>query len=101
LDADKLPAGSYGSPVSTPTPTYGAVQPPARSTQTPAYPPVEAAPLPPAPVVRTHTAVRGDTYWSLAVKYYGDGQRWKDIRNANPLVPPDKIKIGTALVIPD
>lgn len=47
-----------------------------------------------------HVAAKGDTYWSLAKKYYGDGQQWRRIAEANPAVPHDKIKIGTRLLIP-
>jgi hypothetical protein len=36
---------------------------------------------PPATV--THTVVPGDTLWSIAVQYYGDGEQWKAIFQAN------------------
>ena len=58
-----------------------------------------AQPSPPAGG-RTHTIRKGDTLWSLAVQYYGNGQRWVDIANANPGVNPKKLYVGNDLVIP-
>ena len=48
---------------------------------------------------RTHTVKRGDTYWDLARRYYGDPQQWRKIANANPY-PAREIPIGAKLVIP-
>jgi 5'-nucleotidase len=47
-----------------------------------------------------HTAEKGDTFWNLAVKYYGDGQEWKRIAEANPGVKMNAISVGTKIVIP-
>jgi len=49
---------------------------------------------------RAHTIRKGDTMWSLAVRYYGDGQRWIEIARANPGVDPKKMYVGTEIVIP-
>lgn len=71
--------------------------------------PAPAAPRPPAtpapPTARTHTVVRGDTFWGLAVRYYGTGTRWPTIANANPASmsrPGDvgTLRIGYVLRIP-
>ncbi|MEM7340415.1 MAG: hypothetical protein AAF467_17280 [Actinomycetota bacterium] len=32
---------------------------------------------------REHRAVRGDTWWSLAEHHFGDGERWREIADAN------------------
>jgi nucleoid-associated protein YgaU len=50
----------------------------------------------------TYTIQKGDTLYSLAKRYYGDGKLWTRIADANK----DKIKdistipVGTVLVIP-
>jgi len=59
-------------------------------------------PQPPAPESRTHTIQKGDTLWSLAVKYLGSGQRWPDIQKANPgmTLAPTKLPVGKTITIP-
>lgn len=47
-----------------------------------------------------HTVVEGDSFWTLAEKYYGDGSKWKQIAEANPEVTNHGLKIGSVLVIP-
>ena len=47
------------------------------------------------------TVVKGDTLWDIAVKYYGDGGKWKKIAEANGVTDPKKLKIGTVLEIPN
>jgi 5'-nucleotidase/UDP-sugar diphosphatase len=56
-----------------------------------------------APMVpeRTHTVVRGDTYWDLAKEYYGDPQMWSKIDEANPGMRARGLEIGTELSIPN
>lgn len=54
---------------------------------------------------RTHTFKKGDTLWSLAVKYYGSGTKWTYIAKANGIdVNDDKrirsIQIGEVFTIP-
>jgi hypothetical protein len=66
-----------------------------------------ASPPPPAPPARrTYTVVRGDTFWGLAVRYYGRGQDWPRIAD-NPAnlvggrrIDPRRLPIGKVLVIP-
>ncbi|MHC4717224.1 MAG: LysM peptidoglycan-binding domain-containing protein, partial [Planctomycetota bacterium] len=62
-------------------------------------PELTAPPAPPAP--RTHTVRKGDTLWSLAALYLGDGQRWRDIVSLNPGVKPQAMRIGMKLLIPE
>lgn len=52
--------------------------------------------------VRTHVVQKGDTLYKLARQYYDDQSKWRDIWNANrELIPdPDKLTVGTKLVIP-
>jgi len=49
-----------------------------------------------------HTVQKGDTYFALARKYYGDQSKWKKIYDANKDRYPDKNKIpvGAELTIP-
>ncbi len=67
-----------------------------------------------APVMKNvtidHQVVRGDTLWDLAEKYYGDGQRYPEIFEANRGVPqadgralsdPDLIITGWTLSVPN
>jgi 5'-nucleotidase/UDP-sugar diphosphatase len=65
----ELPGGS-GDIANTP-PTVEAEAPPAGET-----PPAEGTPPAQPANPGTHTVVAGDNYWDLAVKYYGDGQKW-------------------------
>lgn len=47
-----------------------------------------------------HTIVKGDTYYSLARKYLGDGKRAKEIEAMNPQYPANKLPVGKELLIP-
>lgn len=49
-----------------------------------------------------YTVVAGDTLWKIAVKVYGDGNRFVDIIRANPQVlkSPNRLEPGQVLVIP-
>lgn len=45
------------------------------------------------------TVMKNDSLWSLARRYYDDGNRWKDIADANGL-SEDRISAGMRLVMP-
>ena len=70
-------------------------------------PAAEAAlePLPdPEPVptaLRTYTVEKGDNYWKIAKKIYGDPMRMQDIQEANPQIDPKKLRIGDEIVLPE
>lgn len=58
-------------------------------------------------VSKKHQVRKGDTLWSLAVKYYGNGSKYTKIAKANNIKPTKKngktiyiIKIGQYLTIP-
>jgi nucleoid-associated protein YgaU len=63
---------------------------------------VTVKPVAPTAAAQTHTVQKGDTLYSLANRYYGDGKLWPKILEANR----DKIKnektvpIGAVLKIP-
>lgn len=74
-----------------------------------APPPVVASgkagePIPRAipPGARTHKVAQGETFGSIASKYYKNKARWKEIQNANyyPTDTVPKLKQGQELVIP-
>lgn len=57
----------------------------------------------PAAAVRHHTVVRGDTLFSLSLKYYGSRSKWRDLYAANRSVLASEntpLKIGMDLKIP-
>ncbi|EMJ4245755.1 LysM peptidoglycan-binding domain-containing protein [Clostridioides difficile] len=51
---------------------------------------------------KTHKVGKDDSLWSLAKKYYGNGDLWKKIYNANKklIKNPDIIQDGWVLIIP-
>jgi|694.fasta_scaffold46202_6 nucleoid-associated protein YgaU len=51
---------------------------------------------------RSHVVQPGDTLSRIAQRYYGNGRRWNEILAANKAVipNPDRLAIGTTLVIP-
>ena len=61
--------------------------------------PPKPAPAP-APGEHTHVIVKGDTLWSLAVRYLGNGQKWPEIQKLNGGIDPLKLPIGKILKIP-
>jgi nucleoid-associated protein YgaU len=52
---------------------------------------------------RRHTVEDGDTLFSLAERYYSDPARFLDLyqHNRDVLQRPDRLEVGTVLVIPD
>lgn len=53
-------------------------------------------------VKQYHEVKKGDTLWKIAEKYYGDGNLYKTIFEANRdiLKKPDVIQVGQKLQIP-
>jgi nucleoid-associated protein YgaU len=48
----------------------------------------------------THTVENGDLLFDIAQAYYGDGNQWKKISEANGNVTPESLTIGQKLHIP-
>ena len=63
---------------------------------------VKSQPARPAPPARTYTVQPGDTLWSLAQRFYGNGYMWPDIYYANEahIHDPNEIYVGQELTIP-
>ena len=59
-----------------------------------------AVETPATPESRTHTVRKGDTLWSIAKEYYGDGKRWKEIAAANGITNESTLSVGKVLRIP-
>jgi LysM domain len=110
------PSGRIPAPPSVATAPFhsaGAASPPATlSVVGPSLQLVsDSTPLPAAQTAKvTHTVVAGDTLWGIAQTYYGNGEQWEAIYQANVGVPqPDGralsdahwIYPGWTLVIPN
>jgi len=67
-----------------------------------AAPAATASVEPAQQAARSHRFEKGDSLWSLAVKYYGAGSAWKAILDANQerIKDPSGIELGTELLIP-
>ena len=65
--------------------------------------PAPAPPPPPKPVERIHEVVAGESLSKIAQKYYGNGNKYMKIFEANRdiLSNPDLIKPGQKLRIPE
>jgi nucleoid-associated protein YgaU len=123
LTGCQQPAKTEPAVVSTPAPTLDPsertpVQP--LDSYTAAPPPVSPEPAytpPPKPVTikpadksgkvsaehgRTYTVQKGDNLSKIAKKLYGNQNRWRDIYDANKsrIKDPNKLQVGTKLVIP-
>lgn len=49
---------------------------------------------------KTYVLQDGEGLWDVAVKFYGDGNKWILISQANHLDNPDNVEPGTKLIIP-
>lgn len=79
-------------------PSVEGAAPRAESPVTPSGTPPVKAPA----NARTHKVARGDTLYSIAKQYYGDGNKWTKIYKANEdkIPNPNVLKLGQELTIP-
>ncbi|AZQ74938.1 LysM peptidoglycan-binding domain-containing protein [Streptomyces luteoverticillatus] len=54
----------------------------------------------PSPTPQTYTVESGDTLWAIAERFYGDGNRYRDIAAASGIDNPDVLDVGQVLTIP-
>jgi len=75
---------------------------PAVEVETPPTPPPATTAKPTGGTPETYTMKRGDTLYSLAKRFYGDGKLWPRIADANKGKVRDvtDIPVGTVLTIP-
>ena len=69
----------------------------------PAVEPVPPVALDAAPAVsgeKTYVIQKGDTYFGIARRLYGDERRWRDIQAMNPGLDPTKLRIGQVIQLP-
>ncbi|MCT7377520.1 5'-nucleotidase C-terminal domain-containing protein [Chelativorans salis] len=48
----------------------------------------------------TYVIMRGDTYWDLAQKFYGDPEKWSTLAEANPDFGERGLVVGATLIVP-
>jgi nucleoid-associated protein YgaU len=56
--------------------------------------------LPPGSSPQQYTIQPGDTLVKIAERVYGDGNQWTRIRDANPGIDPNNLRIGQQLTLP-
>ena len=64
-------------------------------------PPTEPAPGNAERPATTHTIASGETFSSLAARLYGDQKYWVAISQANPLIDPERLRVGQEIRLPD
>lgn len=100
--AGPVPQDQYDSP--QPFPAEGAddfprpVETPMETADDDRPQPIDVEPRGPAHQI--HVVRKGDTLFSLAKTYLGDGRLWKRIAQANNIQDPSNLSVGTRLVIP-
>ena len=66
-----------------------------------ADPPTRPIPPDPASIPRTYTVQAGDTFASIAEKFYGEERAWFDIAQANPSIDPKRLQVGQSISLPN
>jgi nucleoid-associated protein YgaU len=63
--------------------------------------PVEEAPPPPEPL-KKHKVQPGESFWSIAQKFYKDGNKWRKIFEANKekIPTPERLRPKMTIIIP-
>ena len=71
-------------------------------TEVPANDPLAKNTYTPSTSVRTvpYTIKDDDSLWTIAADWFGDASRWNLIAKANPLIDPDRLKLGQVIRLP-
>ena len=96
-EPEKRPLSELAPQPTGPQPVEPAAKEPLPEVSAPTkQPPPKAAPA----AGTTYKIVKGDTYWSIAQRVYGDGKLWPKIQQANPGVDMNSLKVGQVIKIP-
>jgi nucleoid-associated protein YgaU len=49
----------------------------------------------------THKVLPGESFFTIALKVYGDSKYFTRLEDANPTVTPNRLRVGTLIVVPD
>ncbi|MDP6544834.1 MAG: LysM domain-containing protein [Phycisphaerae bacterium] len=60
----------------------------------------DTTPPPPVAGETTYTIKKKDTLWSIAAKYLGNGQRYREILATNPGLDAKKLAVGQTIKLP-
>jgi nucleoid-associated protein YgaU len=60
----------------------------------------QSKPAPSTPSGAVYVVKSGDNLWKIAARLLGDRDRWREIRDLNPNIDPDKIRVGQKLTLP-
>src|SRR5208283_2796268 len=86
--------GETGSPLTPKASAHAIVQPSATRDQLSLA--AESKPIP-----EIYAIVAGDTFAKIAVHFYGDATKWREIAKVNPLLDAKKLKIGQVISLPN
>ena len=80
--------------------TGGAELPPAAGPASSAAATTGAGGAPVAPASTSHTVTGGESLFAIALRYYGRGDLWPTIADANRITDPRTLSVGKVLTIP-
>jgi nucleoid-associated protein YgaU len=95
------PVATTDTPATQPTEMLAAAEFPMHETAATTQPTSSAAATSSEAAPHTHVVKSGESLCSIAASVYGDASQYSRIEDANPKVNPNKLRIGTVLVIPD
>ena len=100
------PLATAASPTVAHEPVVDSASTAAQPASAPPPPPAALRPISSAPewrpMPRQHVVAAGETLFTIAQRYYGDGARVGDLYQANRAViaNPDRLAVGAKLIIP-